>query len=48
MKLEGKIALVTDAVSKAGLIEPDYWTRFVLGEKLQPIKSLVPDAWIMG
>ena len=48
MKLEGKIALVTDAVSKAGLIEPDYWTRFVLGEKLQPIKSLVPDAdlWV--
>ena len=31
-----------------GLIEPDYWTRFVLGEKLQPIKSLVPDAdlWV--
>ena len=31
-----------------GLIEPDYWNRFVLGEKLQPIKPLVPDAdlWV--
>ena len=31
-----------------GLIEPDYWNKFVLGEKLQPIKPLVPDAdlWV--
>jgi len=31
-----------------GLIEPDYWSKFVRGEKLEPVKPLVADAdmWV--
>lgn len=31
-----------------GLVSPDYWTKFTLGEKLDPMPSLVPNAdqWV--
>jgi len=33
---------------KEGLIDEDYWKRYTLGEDLEPIQSLVPDAdkWV--